>query len=188
MLGALPTTLEVNGRVYDIRTDFRDILRIIAAYQSPKLTDQDKLYVCMKQIYVEVEAIPRADFTEAFNKALTFIECEHQHDVKKRPRLVNWVKDEQLIFPAINKVAGFETRTAEYVHWWTFMGYFHGIDKDDTWSFILSIRQKRAKHKPLEKYEKEFYLANKALCDVDEYKSSKEQSSDALLDIFNDLV
>lgn len=187
MLGSLPRTLNVKGTEYNISTDFRNVLRIITAYADPDLEDKEKVYVCMRRIYGEdFYKIPSSDYEAAIQAANAFIECG-EHDDRPSPRVVNWEKDEQLIFPAINKVAGTEVRALEYLHWWTFLGYFQNIDADGTWGFILMLRQKKAKHKKLEKHEKEFWTANRIICAIDPPKST--QTGKARVDsIFDEIL
>ena len=187
MLGQLPTVLEVNGNTYEIRTDFRDILRIIAAFNDDDLTDRDKCYVLMATIYKNVRDIPAEDTVAAYDAAISFMECSPREDAPS-PRVINWEKDEQLLFPAINKVAGFEVRSVPYLHWWTFLGYFQGIDKEDTWGYILMLRQKKARGKKLETYEKEFWSANRYMCELERPKTMAETTGNALNDLFNALV
>ena len=67
--------------------------------------------------------------------------------------------------PAVNKIAGFETRGRQTIHWWTFYGWFMEID-DGLFSQVLSIRQKLAKGKKLEKWEQEFLRNNQKLCEL----------------------
>lgn len=186
MLGMLPQTLNINGRAYKIRSDYRDILQIIAAFGDKKLSDEEKAYVCLKRLFVAMESIPKSDYQDAYEAAITFIEC-HISDRKPSPKVVNWEKDEQLIFPAINKVAGMEVRAVPYMHWWTFLGYFQSIDREDIWGFILTIRQKRAKGKKLEKYEKDFLNANRDICEV-EFREEKATTEDNLAKMFNELL
>ena len=186
MLGMLPQTLKINGSEYKIRSDYRDILQIIAAFGDRELTDEEKAYVCMRRLFVAMNTIPKADYVDAYKAAIDFIEC-HISDKKPSPKVVNWEKDEQLIFPAINKVAGMEVRAVPYMHWWTFLGYFQGIDREDIWGFILTIRQKKAKGKKLEKYEKEFLHANRDLCEV-EFRENVETAEDSLAKMFNELL
>ena len=38
----LPYSIELNGELYDIRTDFRVILDILQAMSDPELTEQEK--------------------------------------------------------------------------------------------------------------------------------------------------
>lgn len=186
MLGTLPTTLNVNGVDYDIRTDFRNVLQIIAAFNAPELNDREKAYVCLKQLFISLNTLPADDYTAAYEAAVEFIEHQVEED-RPSPRIVNWEKDEALIFSAINKVAGKEVRSEKYMHWWTFLGYFQCIDKNDTWGCILVIRQKRAQGKKLESYEKEFYSANRNLCSVDPPKKRKSQK-DIMQDMFDELL
>lgn len=186
MLGMLPQTLNINGRAYKIRSDYRDILQIIAAFGDKELSDEEKAYVCLKRLFVAMESIPKSDYQDAYEAAVTFIEC-HISDHKPSPKVVNWEKDEQLIFPAINKVAGMEVRAVPYMHWWTFLGYFQSIDREDIWGFILTIRQKRAKGKKLEKYEKDFLNANRDICEV-EFREEKATTEDSLAKMFNELL
>lgn len=186
MLGMLPQTLNINGRAYKIRSDYRDILQIIAAFGDKELSDEEKAYVCLKRLFVAMESIPKSDYQDAYEAAITFIEC-HISDRKPSPKVVNWEKDEQLIFPAINKVAGMEVRAVPYMHWWTFLGYFQSIDREDIWGFILTIRQKRVKGKKLEKYEKDFLNANRDICEV-EFREEKATTEDNLAKMFNELL
>lgn len=186
MLGMLPQTLNINGRAYKIRSDYRDILQIIAAFGDKELSDEEKAYVCLKRLFIAMESIPKSDYQDAYEAAVTFIEC-HISDRKPSPKVVNWEKDEQLIFPAINKVAGIEVRAVPYMHWWTFLGYFQSIDREDIWGFILTIRQKRAKGKKLEKYEKDFLNANRDICEV-EFREEKATTEDSLAKMFNELL
>lgn len=186
MLGMLPQTLNINGWAYKIRSDYRDILQIIAAFGDKELSDEEKAYVCLKRLFIAMESIPKSDYQDAYEAAVTFIEC-HISDRKPSPKVVNWEKDEQLIFPAINKVAGMEVRAVPYMHWWTFLGYFQSIDREDIWGFILTIRQKRAKGKKLEKYEKDFLNANRDICEV-EFREEKVTTEDSLAKMFNELL
>ena len=187
MIGALPTSLEVGGKNWEIRSDYRNILRIFEALEDKELTDSDKLYITLVRIYVDFEHMTKDMYQEAYEKASKFMECHDRTDDKGNPKLINWEKDEHMIFPAINAVAGCEVRAVEYMHWWTFLGYFESVDNESLWSFVLSIRQKKARGKKLEKYEQDFYKKNIALCDVKKPEEHKK-AEDALNDMFNMLV
>ena len=89
---------------------------------------------------------------------------------------MDWEQDESIIFPAINKVAGFETRSAEYVHWWTFMGWFMEIS-DGVCAHVFSLRSKRAKGKKFEKWESEFWQANKDICELKQKLTEEEKAA-----------
>lgn len=188
MLGQLPQTLKIRDKEYEIRTDFRNILTIISAYNDKDLTDKEKVFVCLNRIFKNVHELPKEQdaYLDAFKAATEFIECRLSSD-RPSPKVVNWAKDEQLIFPAINKVAGTEIRALSYLHWWTFLGYFQSIDRDDLWGTVLVIRQKKAKHKKLEKWEKEFYSANRDLCSM-EAAEDRRSTTDTMKDLYDQLI
>ena len=188
MIGELPKALTINGRAYDIDPDYRNILVIIQAFDDEDLTIQDKAYVLLARLFKNFKEIPANSYGEAYTEAMKFVSCERRDlkEQKKKPRLIDWTKDEMLVFPAINKVAGFEVRSVEYMHWWTFMGFFQGISSEDTFGFVLSIRQKRARHKKLEKYEQEFFNRNRELCDLN-FKT-RQETEDALEKLFREAI
>lgn len=185
MLGNLPESINISGKDFKIITDYRNILTIIQAFNDPDLKEKEKMFICLYNLYEDFEKIDIKDIEEAYKKAIEFIECGAGSD-RPSPRVVNWEKDEQLIFAAVNKVAGFEVRGAQYMHWWTFVGYFQNIEKEDTWGYILTLRQKRARGKKLESYEKEFWNANKEICMLD-FKNNKSPE-EQLVAIFNDIL
>ena len=172
----LPESLTIAGREYEIRTDFRDVLRILLALSDPDLEEQEKIEICLFILFLNPGRIPVEDSKEAFQAAAYFIDCgrDWQDSPKKSPRVMDWEQDKSILFPAINKVAGTEVRTVPYMHWWTFMGYYMEIS-DGIFSIILSLRQKRIKGKKLEKWEQEFWQQNKDICVLKKKISQEEQ-------------
>ena len=73
MIGRLPTTLEIGGTEYSIRTDFRDALTILEALGDPELDDKQKLFVMLFDLYEDFEDIPQDDYEEAVKKANWFL-------------------------------------------------------------------------------------------------------------------
>lgn len=175
MIGYLPVTLEVAGTDHPIRTDFRDVLNVMAAFADPNLSAEEKVFVCLLTIYEDFSDLDIADYKEAYDQAVKFIDAGAEPKDGKSPRVMDWEQDERLIFPAVNKVAGFETRAVEYLHWWTFLGYFMEIT-EGTYSQILSMRSKKSRGKKLEKYEQEFWNNNRSLCVIKTRLSDEEQA------------
>ena len=178
MIGALPTTLEVGGRSYDIRSDFREILNIFQAFNDSELSKEEQVYVCLKCLYVNFESIPQEHLQEAVDKAIWF--CDGGDIPKSKPEKVksfDWEHDESILFPAISKsLRVIDVRALPYVHWWTFLGAFGEID-EGLFSTVMHIRQKKLKGKKLEKWEQEFYNSNKELINLktkDDIEAEKE--------------
>mgnify|MGYP002854460845 CR=1 FL=1 len=188
MIGSLPKELLIDGSSYEINPDYRNVLTIIQAFNDEDLNPKEKAFIMFKRLFKSFEKIPQNDYTEAYQKAMEFIACEKESraEKKKKPQVVDWEKDEMMLFPAVNKVAGFEVRAVEFMHWWTFLGLFQGISTEDTYGFILSIRQKRARHKKLEKHEQEFFNRNREICDL--HFQTRQDAEDEMEKIFRELA
>lgn len=157
MIGALPTTLNVGGKERCIRSDFRVALLILEACADADLTEREKACVCVECLYED--EIPPQLYEEALERASWFIDGGSSVQSHVNVRVMDWAQDEAIIFPAINKIAGKETRSEPYIHWWTFLGYFMEIG-EGSFSTTVNIRYKLAKHKPLEKWEKDYLRDN----------------------------
>ena len=169
----LPTALTINGTEYPIRTDFRDILKILVSMSDPDMEAWEKQEVMFRIMYPDWQTIPASAFSVACEKAVEFIDYTIP-DSRPKPRTMDWNQDAAIIIPAINKVAGKEVRAVEYLHWWTFMGYFMEIE-DGMFSQLISNRQKKARGKKLEKWEKEFERNNAELVKLKKVVSVEQQ-------------
>lgn len=189
MLGYLPTSLEVNGKEYQIDADFRNILQIFLAFEDDELEDKEKAYICISRLYEDYTSIPKSDLQDAFTAALDFLNYGNKKDEKEtgRHKLMDWEDDETILFPAINKAAGCEVRALPFLHWWTFLGYFQSIDSESLLGTVLSIRQKKSKGKKLEKWEREFEKNNRELCALKQRKKY-ETPEDSMAAWFKELI
>ena len=174
MIAELPRSLEFGGRKWAIRTDYRDVLTILEAFEDPNLTDAEKAFVCLHNIYRDFDKIPREQAQAAFDAAIRFID-RGQAPGKPGPRTMDWTQDAPIIFPAVNAVAGCEVRAKKYLHWWTFCGYFMEI-RDSTAATVLALRQKKAKHKKLEKWERDYLRENAEICTLRPRLTDAEQA------------
>lgn len=192
MIGALPEVLTVGGEDYSIRTDYRNVLQVFEAFQDPELTQEEKWIVA---IYLLFEDFSCADdvieaaqdgfnLQEAIKQISWFVSAGQPENQALELPTYNWKQDEQIIFSAVNKVAGKETRELEYLHWWTFLGYFNEVG-EGTFSFVVGIRHKLNKGKKLEKHEKEFLAQNKELVRLEKPKTKEEQEQE---DAYNRLL
>ncbi len=179
MIGSLPRELNVNGTDRAIRTDYRVALLIFQAYADPELTDQEKTFVMLDCLYEDLENIPPEDYQEAADRAVWFLDGGNsQNDNSQQQqakKVMDWEQDEQIIFSAVNKVAGYETRAKDYIHWWTFLGYFNEIG-EGILATVINIRSKKNKGKKLEKYEEDFYREHKSMIDLKVKMSEEEQT------------
>ena len=183
----LPTSLNISGVDFSIRTDFRVIIDILIAMNDPELDDQAKAVVMLQILFEDWQNIPTEHLTEACQKACEFIDCGQTNDNpnKPKPRLMDWEQDGDMIVPAVNKVAGTEVRAVSYMHWWTFFGYFMEVG-ESLFSTVLGIRSKKAHGERLDKWEKKFYHDNKNIIDIKTRLSDEEQAyKDKLNEMLN---
>lgn len=189
----LPTSLNVGGTDYKIRTDYRVILDILAAMNDPDIfepgmTDDqrqaEKVMTMLQILYIDFDNIPASNWKEAAEKACEFIDCGIKDDGKPKPRLMDWEQDAPIIIPAVNKVCKSDIRSVKYMHWWTFFGYYMEIG-ECMLSTVVSIRDKKRRGKKLEKWEQEFYRNNKNIVDLKVKKSERsEEEKEELRKLF----
>lgn len=185
MIGELPTALEIDGKSYEIRTDYRVALMIFQAYNDPDITQIEKALTCLECLFKEVPDNAEA----ALEKAAWFLDGGSNVKLKELPvKTIDWEQDESLLFPEINKIAGTEVRLLDYLHWWTFLGFFSTMG-EGLYTQILNIRQKRAKGKRLEKWEIEFFNSHKEMIIIHEKLTEEEQAElDAEDQLINELI
>ncbi len=188
MIGCLPKKLNINGTDRAIRSDFRVALLIFQAYNDPELSDQEKVQALLECLYEDIDNIPTEDLQSAAEQAVWFLDggsaIDENSNHQQAKKVMDWEQDEQLIFSAVNKVAGYETRSVDYLHWWTFLGFFNEIG-EGLFSTVINIRQKKNKGKKLEKYEQDFYRENKSLIDIKVKLTPEEQAE---IDYWNKLL
>lgn len=186
----LPKSVNVNGKEYRIRSDYRAVLDILCAINDPDIvagmSEEEKnleIYTTILVIFYEdFDDLPMEKWEEALKKAKEFIDCGFKGD-KKKPQLMDWKKDAKILIPAINKVAHEDIREKEYMHWWTFMGLFMEIG-ESLFSTVTNIREKKSKGKKLDDWEKEFYLGNKEIVDLKTLPERSEEEKEELKKVF----
>lgn len=189
----LPTSIDVGGKNYKIRTDYRVILDILAAMNDPAIFEpdmtqeemqQEKVMTMLQILYIDFDSMPPRDWKEAAEKACDFIDCGIKDDGKPKPRTMDWEQDAPLIVPAINKSVKIDVRSVKYMHWWTFFGLYMEIG-ESTFSTVVSIRDKKRRGKKLEKWEQEFYRNNKHIVDLRAKKAERsEEEKEELRKLF----
>lgn len=158
----LPQTAEIGSTTYDLNTDFRDILEIMGYLGDENNPEYLRWRIAIALFYEG--DIPQEHQQQAMEYLADFITCGQQRD-KPAPRLLDWEQDAQIIVADVNKVAGMEIRAVPYLHWWTFLSYFHAVGEGQL-STLVSIRDKLRRGKKLEKWEQDYYRGNKDRVDL----------------------
>lgn len=170
----LPTEVEIDGVNYAIRSDYRAILDIIEVFNDLDMSKTEQMITALYIFYVDVDTIPQESLEEAAHQMTLFVDGgEEQQTDSRSPKLVDWEKDFRYISAPVSRILGGDIRGFEYLHWWTFLSAFMEIG-ECTFAQIVSIRSKKARHKPLADYEKEWYRQNRQLVDLKQNYSSEE--------------
>lgn len=172
MIYSLPTSLTVGGVEREINSDWRYALDCIEALQDNELTESDKVVVLLKLIYKE--PISLDDTQEAAEQAVWFLSGGQNDDGKKSPKLMDWEQDFPYIITPINRIAGREIRSVEYLHWWTFLGYYAEVG-DCTFAQIVRIRNMKLRGKKMDKADQTWYRENRDLVDIKTRYTAEEE-------------
>lgn len=188
----IPTTIEIDNRVFPIRCngDYRMVLDCFSCLNDFDLTEQERIcgaLIIFYEDFNEVADLAWLDedtFTKLVKKMFEFMECNENPMHKMPYRTIDWDKDSQMISSAVNKVAHMEVRSVEYLHWWTFIGYFSEVG-ESVLSTVVGIRNKIKRGKKLEKYEKEFKANNPHYFIWDSRTAEQKKDDDDILSIWN---
>lgn len=162
MITDLPYTLTVDGEEKAINCDFRDIITICNAFNDPEVPQSEKTVIMLHNLYVD-DYKEFHDINEAIKQAVWFIDWGKEYETKENtPRLMDWERDFNMIISAADK----SVKTVEsclelpFMHWWTFLSKFSERG-ECLLSTVMTIREKLAKHKRLDKFEKEILRENR---------------------------
>ena len=163
MITGLPQTLTVDGIERPIYADFRNIIKICIAFSDCELSQTEKLHIMLSLLYQDSYE-KFYNIEEAIKQAMWFIDWGKEYDNKVvGPKIMDWEQDYNLIISAVNQKASvIDVRELPFMHWWTFLGYFS--DRGECqFSSITEIREKLAKGKKLEKWERDILHENRDL-------------------------
>ena len=159
----LPISVTVEGNLYHIRGngDYRVVLDCFSALSDLEMDDESERVLTALYIFYDVDAIEDIlacdDVAKLVSEMYNFFNGGRPDSEEERhlPKVIDWDTDSAMIFSAVNAVAGKEVRVEDYIHWWTFMGYYMAIG-ESTLSTVVSIRDKIVRGKNLEKWERKF--------------------------------
>lgn len=158
-----PETLQVGGRRYPIRTDFRDVLRYDQILRED--TGDGK---CLERALILMYGLVPEPVAEAVERLNWFIRCgEEEKKHKPSPKLLginhekpmDYEKDARLIWSAFRRVYQMDLTRTEYLHWWDFQGMLEELPEDIRLNRVIRYRTIDTKNKRLSKEERELYEA-----------------------------
>ena len=188
----IPTTITVNDTEYPIRCkgDYRMVLDCFSCLNDTELDENERMLACLIIFYEDLndledfQGLDDDNIKQLIEKMYAFFECGESPMHSMPYKTIDWDKDSQIIASAVNKVAHMEVRSVEYLHWWTFLGYFSEVG-ESVLSTVVSIRDKIKRGKKLEKYEKEFKARNPHYFIWDSRTLEQKKDDDDILSMWN---
>lgn len=183
----LPTSIFIEDAEYKIREagDFRVVLDCFSALGDIELGEDDRILASLIIFYEDFDEdnifeVEAEDLITLTTEMFKFFNCgQEDNSDAPSPKLIDWEKDSQMIMAAVNSVAGKEVRAEDYIHWWTFTGYYMSIG-ESVLSTVVSIRDKILKNEKLEKWEQKYRVENAHYFNWNS-KTIEEQELDALM-------
>lgn len=179
MMWDLPLSVKIDGKEYNIRNkcDYRVVLDVIAVIKATELTSEEKAKCALFIFYEDLsgcEDIEKA-IKEMF-KIINLGEDKEPNENISKPPIMDWEHDFSQLAPPISRVLGYSVRNPEkYTHWYDFVGAYNEIG-ECTFATIVSIRNKKMKGKPLDSWEREFYIENKKIIDLPQNLTEEERA------------
>lgn len=189
LIDKLPTKTIIDGKEYNLKTDFRNCLKAIMAFEDEELTGSEKAVIMLQLLY---EEIPE-NLDEAVKKAILFLDCGEQEEDKKvgsqksSNRLYSFSKDAKYIYSAIKQTHGIDLENVEYLHWWKFVYLFLDLNPDCFFCKIMDLRNKKRKG-TLSKEEKKAYMQLFDIVNLDQRPQFTEEEQKEIDDFMDALA
>lgn len=138
LVDSFPTSLDIDGVDYEIKTDYRFSLYTILAFEDKELTNYEKLNIMLENLFVE---IPN-NIEAVLEKTQWFLNGgkESSPDDSEN-RLYSFSKDASLIFAAFKQTHNIDLEQTD-LHWWKFMAYFMDLGQDTVFCQLVALRDK----------------------------------------------
>lgn len=161
-----PDQVEVNGRMYEIRTDFRTSVLFEIMMQDDTLDNREKV---RKGLNLYYPVIPD-DVNGAVDTVLWFYRCGREETmVQKRMasrrgknQVYSFEHDAGLIYAAFLMAYNIDLQDIGYMHWWRFRYLFNSLPKDCEFVRAMEYRSMDISDK-MPKEQKEWYKKMKRL-------------------------
>lgn len=161
-----PDHAEVDGKKYEIRTNFRNSILFELMMQDDGLDAKAKV---RKGLALYYPVIPD-DLGAAVDTALWFYRCgKEETAVQKRMAarrgrtpLYSFEHDAGLIYAAFLLAYGIDLQDTEYMHWWRFRFLFNSLPEDCEFMQAMKYRGMDISDE-MPKEQKEFYKKMKLL-------------------------
>ncbi len=164
-IDGLPETVDINGRDYEIRSDFRYSVMFEILMLDNDVPEREKV---PKALSIYFPIIPR-DRAAAVDKMLWFYKCGKEESGQKqrvaarrsKERIYSFDYDDDYIYAAFMAQYRIDLAT-EPLHWWAFRALFRALSSDNEFVKIMEYRGIEIKDN-MTKEQKAFYRRMKRI-------------------------
>lgn len=167
-----PHAVLVDGVACEVNTDYRVGLKIMQAWEDPRLTNFEKQALTVGLLFKN----PPENAAEAARMACRFLDCGRVSDTEDTGggRVYSFTKDAEVIYSAFLQTYRVDLRDPETsMHWWKFVSMFHDLSEDTLFERIVSLRVKH-KNGKLSKEERELWFSMADVLDLDQEPDDDE--------------
>lgn len=184
LTGALPTQVEIEGKMVPIRADFRAGLAFENALSDRSLDEMQRMILGLAILYPEVPS----DLEQAVDRALWFYRCgkeqrpsgeqeETQTEAAAGPSLYSYELDAPYIYAAFLSQYGVDLTEVQFLHWWKFKALFASLEERHEFVKIMRYRGMTISPK-MSPEEQKYYRTMKRLYALPDLRSEEEKERD----------
>ena len=180
----LPTSVEIVGELYAIKTDFRDILRY-----DELIRGQNDENVVLKAIRMLLgdDILQRSNISVdmVVDAVGWFVQRGESEQKNTLPRAslglnnaipMDFIKDAALIYTAFLQTYKIDLYDISYLHWWKFNWMLEDISSVCRLSKVIEYRTIDTKNKNLSKEQKKVYTALQRYFRIQEKRTQEDEA------------
>lgn len=146
LIDVLPSKVEINGRMYKIRTNFRTSILFEQLMQDDNIDDFERAIKAIKLYFFK--PIREEYLEEALNKIFWFysggkeelITDNKSNNNSSNERLYDYDYDDDYIYSAFLDQYNIDLQKIKYLHWWEFKAMFKSLNENHKISEIMKYR------------------------------------------------
>lgn len=160
-----PTKMEINGKCYDIDTDYKTALACFKAINDANISDTKRALAVVTLLLGK--DVPLEDLKEALEKCSIYLRCGRTQNSDTNEIDLDYFQDEVPIRTSIRQCYHINLNTEKHIHWWEYNELIEGLTEETLLSKIREIRnfdlskEKDAKIRNKMQKAKEFYALKK---------------------------
>jgi len=137
-----PTKMEINGKIYNINTDYRVALACFRAIQDDEITELEKYYALETLIFGKDVCFNMEEKPIVIEKIIKYLRCGREENTPTEEIDYDYLQDEIDTRTSIRQCYHINLNEMKYLHWYEYNELISGLTEDSLISQIREIRNK----------------------------------------------